>query len=193
MDLFVGSLIKNPRKKPMRYIRFWRNKIFVSLLIGVISFAVNADNTSTLKVGLLDFPPYYVQSADQPPSGELVELLSDIMSRLDRKWHARFYPTPRLLSHIVEGKLDLTMLIRHPLLSEKALYGQKPVGRLVLNAYHRASSPAVNDISELKRSRLILIRGYGYGGLIAQLMSIEGKGQRAFAIDHKWLNDIGRY
>ena len=108
--------------------------------------------------------------------GQLVDLLEQVMDHMDQRWTPQFFEVPHLLTNIAEGKTDLAMLIRHPLLEQKAIYGKLPVGRLILKAYRHPSKPSASTLESLQGKRIILLRGYGYGGMVNKLIdSNKGK------------------
>ncbi|MEH6625362.1 MAG: hypothetical protein V7739_02880 [Motiliproteus sp.] len=150
-------------------IRRWRSALLLSLLI-VVTLPASAENPDVLRVGLMDFPPYYSPSKEQGAEGELVDLLNEVMTELGETWAPQFYEVPQLLHNIVHGDSDIAMLINHPMLEKNALYGRHPIGRLIMQAYHLPQQTSVSSLAELKGKSVILLRGYGYGGLANKLL-----------------------
>lgn len=146
--------------------------LFFGLATGIQS--VQACSEPPLRVALFNFPPFYELGADEIPRGTLVELLDRVVAEAGCGWTHRHYDTAaQLLESLVSGDADLALVIRHPLLEKRATFGTRPVARLRLKTYNLAGVPAVSTLTELRGRRLIVIRGYGYGGLINKLLDPE--------------------
>ncbi len=153
----------------IKKIRYWRSALLLSLLVA-IPLSATAEHPQVLRVGLMDFPPYYAPANNNQAEGELIDLLEQVMTKIDQEWTPVFYEVPQLLQNVVQGESDIAMLIRHPMLEKSALYGQRPIGRLVMQAYHRPEQARVSSFTDLEGKSLILLRAYGYGGLVNKLL-----------------------
>ncbi|WP_207061921.1 ABC transporter substrate-binding protein [Motiliproteus sp. SC1-56] len=126
---------------------------------------------SNVRVGLFDFPPLYHLSATGEAEGQLVNLLDEVMAEAGCTWQPRFFTdTPSAGKSIFQGSVDLMMAIRHPLMEPRVFYGSLPLTQLELNLYHGPATPAAHGPEGLKDKRVAVIRGFGYGGLINQLL-----------------------
>lgn len=136
--------------------------------------AVNACPLAQIRVGLFDFPPLYYQTESGHTEGTLVRLLDKVLQNAGCQWSKHFYDdVPSLAKSLITGELDLIMAIRHPLMEKKSLYGTVPLTQLQLNLYHHPDTPAATAPWGLKGKRVAVIRGYGYGGVIDQLLVPE--------------------
>ncbi|MCW8885831.1 MAG: transporter substrate-binding domain-containing protein [Motiliproteus sp.] len=169
-----------------KLFRTLKPQLLILTVIGsMLPNLVSGADRDVIRVGMMDFPPYYSLSKDNLVEGELVDLLNRVMIEMDQRWTPQFFEVPHLLTNLTEGKTDLAMLIRHPLLEQKALYGKRPVGRLILKAYRRDSNPAAQSLESLRGKRLILLRGYGYGGLVNKLIDAKNGRSPLFASNRK--------
>ncbi len=147
------------------------------------SIAASAEQPP-IRVGLFNMPPFYSQNDAGNAEGMLIDTLNQVMKRLGYRWKAEFMPVPQALKNVIHGKVDLLMIIRHPMVEGKAIYGRKPMDSMNLLAFHRSQHPDVSDIKGLRDRRVALIRGYGYGGLLNQLLAPGNGIQIRIAEDH---------
>ena len=141
-------------------------------------------NDSPLRIGLFEFPPFYSQATDGQPQGILIDELDEIMTTLDCRWQGQFYPTGRMLEKFINGETDLLMLIKHPMLVERAQYSHYPIGELRLNSYWTGDQSAPASLEQLHGKRVIVIRGYGYGGLFHKLTEPQRRIKLKITNDH---------
>ncbi len=94
-------------------------------------------------------------------------------------------PVPQALREVVHGDIDMLMVIQHPLLQGKTSYSQYPVDTMYLEAYHSKQHPSVSSIAALRNQRVALLRGYGYGGLLNQLLAPDNQLSITIADSHK--------
>ncbi|RDE24897.1 hypothetical protein DV711_04755 [Motiliproteus coralliicola] len=163
-----------------------RLPIFALLLLGLHSLQVSATDCSDtpIRVGFFEFPPFYSETETGAAEGILIDELDRVMAKLGCRWQGRFDPTGKLLERNINGETDLLMLIQHPLLLERARYSINPVGNLQLNSYWIGDKPAVSNIEELRGKKVVVIRGYGYGGLFRQLSDPANQIKLQMAKDH---------
>ncbi|WP_207060967.1 hypothetical protein [Motiliproteus sp. SC1-56] len=156
------------------------------LLFSTLPLSGQACALGSVNVGLFDFPPYYHQTDDARPEGQLVDLFDHVMGQVGCPWQARFFDSvPRLLEAMTSGSTQIAMLIHHPLLERHALFGTRSLAPLVLNTYHLPDRSAAMHLNDLRNRRLILIRGYGYGGLVDTLLDPENGITAVIAESHR--------
>lgn len=138
-----------------------------------------------IRVALFDFAPFYGPDAKGHPEGFLVDQWQQVMTQLGCQWQAEFYTVPQLLENIILGKSDLTLLIRHPQLNGRTDYSHNAISQIELNIYFRPDVEPVTRIEQLANKRVIVIRGYGYGGLFTKLIDPAMATQIHIASDHQ--------
>jgi len=134
----------------------------------ILASATQADQP--VRVGLFEMPPYYSQDSNGQPTGELIDTLDRVMTQLGLRWQGQFMPVPQALQGVVMGQIDLLMIIRHPMVEGKAQYARSPMGSMALLAFHRTPQADITQIQDLRGQRVAILRGYGYGGMLNQLL-----------------------
>jgi len=159
--------------------------IFLTILLGS-SQVQAACPLPDARIALHEFPPFYFKASDGSAQGKLVQLITQVMTRLGCQWSSEFLPVPRLLANISNGSSDIAMIIRHPQLENRAYYGNVPVGELVLKLFHQPDQAPISDLTAIpKGSRVIVRRGYGFSGLINHLLRPESGLQLVLAESHQ--------
>jgi len=154
------------------------------MLCALLTLVAAARADEPVRVGLFEMPPYYSQDGEGHPTGELIDTLNRVMAELGYRWQGQFMPVPQALQGIVQGELDLLMIIRHPLVEGKAQYARSPMGSMALMAFHRDTRPDIDRIQQLRGQRVAILRGYGYGGMLNQLLDPGNGLQITIADDH---------
>ncbi|WP_421862409.1 substrate-binding periplasmic protein [Motiliproteus sp.] len=164
-----------------------RLSLLALLLLGLSSLPTSAIacGSNPIRVGFFEFPPFYSETETGDAEGILIDELDRVMTKLGCRWQGRFDPTGKLLERHINGETDLLMLIQHPLLLERARYSLNPVGNLQLNSYWIGDKPPVSSLKDLQGKRVIVIRGYGYGGLFRQLSDPANQIKLQMAKDHR--------
>lgn len=138
------------------------------------------------RIGVHEFPPWYTRTPAGQIEGELVDLISQLMTGLDCRWTIQLMPVPRLLRSVAEGHIDLTMLIHHPRIETHAYYGKQAIGTVKVMLYRYPDTAPITHLDQLpKGSRVIVRRGYGYNGLINQLMDPQAQIRLLLAESHQ--------
>lgn len=126
------------------------------------------------KVGLVDFPPYAVIEKSGKYSGILVELLEKVLKKAEISYNVTPFPQKRLFQNLATGDTDIYMGIKGvPFYEGKVIYSNVGVADIDLRAYCLKGTPLIQTRDQLKDKSLIVIMGYGYGGLIRYLKDPE--------------------
>jgi len=141
--------------------------LLLALLISFRPIPVAASDT--LKIGYIEFPPFFYTAASGEAAGHLIDLAGGILDKANMRWSAKSLPASRLMNHLSTGDIDIAMLIKHPLLEGTTLYGDTPVANIELRAYWLGDKPPINSFEDMKGKRVIVLRGYGYSGLIKKI------------------------
>lgn len=99
--------------------------------------------------------------ADSPMT-RLAEILMQCVGLASR---AAPYPAARLFAKLREGSTQFSILVRAPALQEYCLFSRQPVFSTTLNLYRIGNTPPISQVADIAGKRLIVIRGYSYGGL----------------------------
>ncbi len=124
----------------------------------------------TLRVGVLHIPPLAVVTSSMESSGPLVDYIRRLMKISGHPYRLEGFPARRLYRNLGAGESQFWIGLKNvPEYEGKVLYSEHPVHNLHLNLYRLAETPEVHQLSELQTQRLIVIRGYSYGGLLEPL------------------------
>lgn len=162
-------------------------KFSLTLVILLWSFSVRAASCpfDHLNVGTFDFQPLYYLDQQQQIQGSLVSALSRVAQDTDCSIDFKFFSSVEGLANgLLSGDIDLMVSIRHPIFGQKMHYGKLPLLDIRLALYHLDHTPAATSLDQLTNRKLIVIRGYGYGGLAEEIQD-PAKGIRFIvARDH---------
>ena len=122
------------------------------------------------KVGILNFPPYSVIEKSGRYKGILVELLEKVLKKADVSYAVTPVPQKRLFNNLATGNTDIYMGIKGvPGYEGKVIFSDFGVADIDLRVYSLKGKPLIQTRDQLKGKKLIVIMGYGYGGLIRYL------------------------
>lgn len=146
--------------------RTFRNQILLLILFSVSAIAP-VEATRTVKVGYIEFPPIFYTNEQGKPVGILIDLIRRVLPRAGFNWTAQSYPTKRMISNLVAGKIDLWVgLPTIPAFQGKTLVGQSEVFKITLRSFHIGEKRPVKSKTDLNDKKIIIMSGYSYGGWI---------------------------
>lgn len=141
---------------------------FLSIfLLTIVSMQSLAGTPLKLNLAGPKFAPYYYADADGKPSGELVRLYALIVEHAGFGWDGAIIPAKRVMKALTDGMYDSSILVKNPLLeaSGTILSSPVPVSEMILNLYsHQVQKQSLTKESLLGK-KVVVMRGYGYGGL----------------------------
>lgn len=139
----------------------------VVLLLLLFSSDLLSQERQVIRGAYLDFPPLALTNAAGQPEGTFITLANRLANEAgyDIVWQE--LPISRVYLYLRHGRIDLWLGSAgvqeiEPFVEEADFYPME----IRLNAYHRDSTPPVDDIPALEGKRLILIRGYTYWRLL---------------------------
>ena len=136
----------------------------ISLLLSHSLWAVD------IKVGVLHFPPFYILEEDQPVKGVYAELTRNILDKAGLSYTITGYPPKRFYQNLGLGVTNLFIGVKGSKLIEgKVSYSNTVLRGLELRSYFRTRTVPAKSKEDLKNQSVIIIRGFGYGGLIRYL------------------------
>lgn len=125
------------------------------------------DASKTLRyVGPNVKPTMYLDDKNEP-AGPLISLVKTIARHAGYSLAVRLSEIDDITGALIRGQADFTVMVHHPKLELSAviLSSPEPLGHLVLNLYHQPNLPKLNHIYQLKHKKVVLLKGYSYGGL----------------------------
>lgn len=126
--------------------------------------------TPPLRVGVLHIPPLAeVQSATNI-SGPLIHYIHRLLQSAGLAYRMEGFPARRLYRNLAAGDSQFWVGLKNvPEYQGKVLYSEQPIYNMHLRLYRLPGTPEVHQLSALQTQRLIVIRGYSYGGLLEPL------------------------
>lgn len=107
------------------------------------------------------------------PANPLLAVAQALFDRAGLTWQAHPYPAARMFEVLRNGTANFSMLVKNPALDVCCLLSRKAVARTELRAYHMPATPplpaSAQPAEALRGKSVIVIQGYSYGGMLAQL------------------------
>jgi Bacterial extracellular solute-binding proteins, family 3. len=126
--------------------------------------------TSPLRVGVLHIPPLAEVRSPTNTSGPLIDYMHRLLQSAGVAYRMEGFPARRLYRNLAAGESQFWVGIKNvPEYEGKVLYSEQPIYSLHLRLYRLPGSPEIRQLSALQTQRLIVIRGYSYGGLLEPL------------------------
>lgn len=119
------------------------------------------------RVGIHHIPPFSVIEKSGDYKGILVELLEKVLKKAGISYTVTGVPQKRLYNDLATGDMDITMGVKGvPAYEGKVLFSEFAVTNFDLRVYARKSTALIRNKEELRGKKVLVILGYGYGGLI---------------------------
>lgn len=126
--------------------------------------------TSPLRVGVLHIPPLAEVRSPTDISGPLIHYIHRLLQSAGLAYRMEGFPARRLYRNLAAGESQFSVGVKNvPEYEGKVLYSEQPVYSLHLRLYRLPGTPEIRQLSALQTQRLIVIRGYSYGGLLEPL------------------------
>jgi len=141
--------------------------LWLILLAGYVFCIPAVAGDRTYHLGILDFPPYSVIAKSGVYKGIMVDLIERVLKHAGVPYTIKGFPQKRLFSNLSAGKTDIYMGVKGvPFYQGKVIFSDCTVAELDLRVYARKGTPISQTIEQLKGKKVIVIMGYGYGGLV---------------------------
>ena len=161
-------------------------KLLTTLSTGLMMFSTQSlsapntlaqsDTVSLLKFGYSEFAPYTFTDDQGRPSGEVTNIIENIVAESGHEFLAVDGPNRRLFRSLVSDDIDLLMVV--PFKNDQShqlLFGDKVFDTLVMSIFwFEGNASPIMELEELKGRPLISIAGYSYGGIFREEGLLEG-------------------
>lgn len=115
-------------------------------------------------------PPYAVIEKSGDCKGILVELIEQVLEQAGIDYTLKGFPQKRLFRNLSTGEINIYMGVKGvPAYETEVLFSDFPVEEIDLRVFTRKGTPVIRALGQLKGKKVIVIMGYGYGGLIRYL------------------------
>lgn len=150
---------------------FFSSVRWLGLMAALVLFVKTPVMAETVyQAGVLDFPPFYVVKSETQVEGSMADLLRSIMDKAGIAYELKGFPPKRLYKNLAEGTTQIWMGIKGvPEFEGMVLNSDIPVTEIEIRVYSKEGTPPIAAIPDFNGKKIITIRGFGYGGLIAYL------------------------
>lgn len=161
--------------RPSSYLLRLLHTALTSLLLisgAVLAKEIPSEHTMTspLRVGVLHIPPLAEVRSPTNTSGPLINYMHRLLQSAGLAYRMEGFPARRLYRNLAAGESQFWVGVKNvPEYEGKVLYSEQPVYSLHLRLYRLPGTPEIRQLSALQTQRLIVIRGYSYGGLLEPL------------------------
>lgn len=122
-------------------------------------------HSADIRLGVHNFPPFFVQHADGSCGGEAVELTRHILQSANITVEVNCASPARIYKMLQRGEIDLTINIKHTkALADAVQFVEPPYGQLSLVLLTHGAAVARD-----KKPTIAAIRGFDYHGQRQQL------------------------
>lgn len=127
-----------------------------------------------IKLGGSEFPPYYQWEGGQL-TGAMADILIRVWSEAGYRYSTEQLSTSRLQDGLIRGEVHSSLLARAEPIDAAPSVMRSPLSlaELTLNLYSVDQPRAAQAREDLRHSEIIVLRGYGYGGLRAWMNAPE--------------------
>jgi len=144
--------------------------IITSLFVFSIMSPYAVAKTKILRLGYIEFHPYFYTNGQGNPEGIFIDIAEKVFREAGFRLEAVQLPTKRMAAYLGDGEIDVWMGLKTlPEFEGKAYLGNSVLAELVLRAYMIGEKPYLHIKEDLKNKKIIVLRGYSYGGWIHYL------------------------
>ena len=127
-----------------------------------------------VKVGVLDFPPFYEVTPHQAVGGVMMPEIAKLMAEAGLRYRVEGYPPKRLYRLLASGGAHFFIGLQHaPEYDGQVYVSPSPLNVIRLQLYRLPTTPALPQVQALAGKSLIVIRGYSYAGTLLKLQGLE--------------------
>jgi len=135
-------------------------------LLLMCSQTLRSAQSPMLTLGYAEFPPYTFTYKSGDPDGILLNKAQGIISKAGYQFKPVSLPAKRLIKSLVRGDIDIFIGVkRESNVAVDVLEGKQVIGYINLNIYSTTKQVKVK-LPDLLNKKVILIRGYTYGGAL---------------------------
>lgn len=147
----------------------------------------NADSQQKqrLRIGYAEFAPIEYTDPQGKPAGSFIEITKKILEETGTEAEFISLPLARLYLYLINGDIDMWPGLKGvPSLAEHTIESDSVPTRIQLASWHLNTLPPIKKLDDMKGSRLILINGYTYGGLLAKFTAKDSGFVTLFTATH---------
>lgn len=170
MKIIKLSIAGNKQHSP--WLKCLARSLGVFILLAINLFQSSSslaatDPRPTLVMGYIEFAPYYYTNKHGKAQGHLIDLAKQLADVAGYQLELHAYPARRAGQMLIAGKIDIWLGL--PTIIEESknvLISDTVVDNIHLRAYHLKTLPALTKQNDLDHKKIVILRGYNYGGWI---------------------------
>lgn len=137
-------------------------KLLFCMILMVTAVSANAQN----KLGAPFFPPYAYFDIDGNLTGIWMSQLSPVLKKANIAFKPIHIPITRFYSSVATGKVELSAMPKGFPGMDRVLFSEKPFAHFDMRVFWLSDDQDITAMAELANKRVVLIKGYTYGGLL---------------------------
>jgi len=119
------------------------------------------------------FPPYTYFDIDGKLDGLWIKQLKPVLKSARIEFKAINTPMARFYSSIATGKVQLSALPKGVPGMDNVIYSDMPFAKFDLRVFWLDDRPDISTVTQLANQKVILTRGYNYGGFLQEALTTE--------------------
>lgn len=169
-----------------RHNKRTKQPILIGLLCVVLLLPAGVWARPVLKLGYIEFPPYYFTNERGQAEGHLIELSRLLADAAGYDLDVRALPTRRAAKMLAAGEIDFWLgLATITEQTEQVLTSQVVVDKIQLQMYSLSPLPDVVDKEYVAGRKVVMLRGYRYGGWADFIQAPESNTDFYLANNHR--------
>lgn len=145
-----------------------RTALLLLLSFSISSVAMAAEK---MKLAAPFFPPYAYFDIDGKLDGLWMKQLGPVLKDADIEFKAVNTPIARFYSSIATGKVQLSALPKGVPGMDNVIYSALPFAKFDLRVFWLDDKPDIANVKQLANQRVVLTRGYNYGGFLEETLN----------------------
>ena len=143
----------------------------ILLLLFSLSLMTVTQAAEKMKLAAPFFPPYTYFDIDGNLDGLWSEQLNAVLEDAGIEFIAVNTRMSRFYSSIATGKVQLSAIPKGVPGMDNVLYSEQPFARFDLRVFWLDDRPDIANVKQLANQRVVLTRGYNYGGFLEETLA----------------------
>lgn len=143
------------------------------LLVTLLLLSFKGFAAEKMRLAAPFFPPYTYFDIDGKLDGLWIKQLKPVLKSADIEFKAINTPMARFYSSIATGKVQLSALPKGVPGMDNVIYSEIPFAKFDLRVFWLDDRPDISTVSQLAGQKVVLTRGYNYGGFLQEALTTE--------------------
>ncbi|BDX07152.1 substrate-binding periplasmic protein [Planctobacterium marinum] len=147
----------------------------IILVLLSLSFITATQAAEKMKLAAPFFPPYTYFDVDGNLDGLWIKQLNPVLQDAGIEFIAVNTRMSRFYSSIATGKVQLSAIPKGVPGMDNVLFSEQPFARFDLRVFWLDDRPDIANVKQLANQRVVLTRGYNYGGFLEEALSEQAR------------------